>query len=1001
MAISADGQGKDALTARIKQLEGELAALKQGQTAASVFLRPADQRLLNVSTDGYFTWSASNGEVIYSSECLGLLGYSPGELENTPGNIFRRVFPQDRSRIFNKFHQAVATGKDYETEFRMRRKDGSTCWCRLRVRIYQRHHSGSALRVVGCLTDITDLKQAQQELQRLAECEAWLSRSISLLFEHDDDQAIDESLCSLGNFLDLDRCVIGRFNAEGEISFSHQWYKSDFMPASELWKGVNMSRIPRLVDALTRSKWVVYDDIHNVEDLDPDLKQDMQRQQIRASAVIPIHHHGQLDSFIALVQRFKPRHWSDQDLHVAQTIGDVIAMTLNRKDITAALADREARFNYAMDASRDGLWDWNLISNEMYFSPSYLRMLGYEKDQLPQNFDTFCRTFMHPDDLPLVLATPPVTRGHREAHVEQTFRMIHKTGRILWVYARYKYVEFDNRGRPTRCVGVNVDITSFKKQQQELLAAKALAEEANSAKSEFLARMSHEIRTPMNAIIGMGHLLKDTGLNRKQCSYLDNIDQAAHSLLEIINEVLDFSKIESGKLALENTHVDIDEVFAQLAADVDTKARRKGLAIIYDITAEVPRYFRGDAQRLGQVLRNLIDNAIKFSEQGEIHIRVQKQNQTRDYVELLFSVTDNGIGMTQSQINRLFEPFTQVDGSASRKFGGTGLGLSICKHLVELMHGRINVRSKPGRGSHFQFSARFGHSQIGADPLREKPQRFENLRTLIVDDNAAARAILAKTASTIHLKVDSADDAQSAIRQLEEADARHPYDLVVMDCNLREIDGLGASLIIRNDHRISHQPRIILVATRPQTEILKQDHDHSVNGFINKPVSPSRLFDAIAEIYGERLFDTCVTTDNLSDDQLLASAHVLLAEDNVVNQKVATGILRKKGVQVTIANNGQEAIDKLTAAAPGDYDAILMDMEMPEVDGYQATKTIRKGSHCPHIPIIAMTAHAMRGDRELCLEVGMDGYITKPVDPALLYSTLSSFLRLRLPDNKH
>jgi|GEM_PF-509687 len=999
------GNGLDALNARIKQLETELAALKQGQQSPGEFLRPADEQVLDVHSDGYFFWHADNGQTVYSDGCLKLLGFAPGELENTAHNIFRRVVDGDRERLYHLFRQAVSQGQDYDTEFRMLAKGGSVCWCRLRVKVCQRDTRGAGISIVGSLTDINNLKQAQQKAQRLAQTEAWLTQSISQLFEHDNDQGVEEALAALGEFLQVDRCLMGRVAPSGSLYAAAFWNGQLSGAKLPFWQEANVSQLPRLYDNIRGGEAIVVDDAeacHRQSDSSRDagLPQLIAKLGIRAYAIIPICHHGRLDYFLALIRCHQPKQWHLQDLRVAETIGDVIAMSIKRREVTLALADREARFQYAMEASRDGLWDWNLETNEVYYSPSYLRMLGYEQDNLPQDTNTFKNVFVHPEDLEGIVERLRRAIADGEQLLNMEFRQLHKSGEVRWIYSRSKFVEWDDEGKPVRCVGINADITQFKRTQEELLSAKAQADAASTAKSEFLARMSHEIRTPMNAIIGMGHLLRDTSLNQKQYDYLRNIDQAASSLLSIINEVLDFSKIESGKFVLDNTHIDLDEVFSLLAKAVEHKAEEKQLEIIYEIDTDVPRFFRGDPLRLGQILTNLSNNAIKFSSQGEIHIHASKRQQTLDYVELAFSVQDCGIGMSRQQITSLFEPFTQVDGSTSRKFGGTGLGLSICKHLVELMHGKIEVTSAPGRGSCFSFTARFGHSRIGAAPLRDKPERFQHMRTLVVDDNAGARTAIAKTAEAIHLKADTADDAKSAIRMLQDAEQgpQQHYQLVLMDYKMPEIDGLTASELIRTDKRIVHQPAVILVSAYQKDEIFNDNENSNIDGFISKPVSQSRLFDAISEVFGEDLFysDKSPDTDRkdaISDDDLLRHSRVLLAEDNLVNQKVATGILKKKGVQVTIANNGQEAIDALNHAQIGEFDAILMDMEMPEVDGYQATRTIREGKHCADIPIIAMTAHAMRGDRERCLEGGMNAYITKPVDPALLYSTLSSFLR--------
>ena len=646
-----------------------------------------------------------------------------------------------------------------------------------------------------------------------------------------------------------------------------------------------------------------------------------------------------------------------------------------------------------LETSTDGFFDWDISGASVTYSKECLELLGYEqhKPNIPANIFSH----VHELDQPLLLQKFKHCLQTGESYSAE-FRLMNRDQELMWFRLKVKVFEQEEDGKASRIVGGIYDITPFKDTQEALVAAKSLADEANAAKSEFLARMSHEIRTPMNAIIGMGHLLKDTGLNRLQYDYLSNIDQAANSLLTIIDEILDFSKIESGQFILEKVHIDLESLVAKLARQLTPRAELKGLELIYDVDEDVPQFFRGDAARLSQIIGNLISNSIKFTDHGDIKLHIKKRQDEPEFIELEFEVKDSGIGMSSAKIQGLFDPFTQADGSSSRKFGGTGLGLTLCKHLVEMMQGTICVSSEPQAGACFKFTARFEHSQIGSVVLRDKPRRFENLRALVVDDNLAARTIISKTANSIHLKTDTACDAKMAIEMLEKADKgddQH-YDIVLMDYNMPIMNGVDASRMIRQDNKLNHQPSVILVSAHQKDEIFGLDIPETIDGFIHKPVSQSRLFDAIAEAFGEDLFATATTESLHSEDKrLLASARILLAEDNLVNQTVAIGILKKKGVEVVVANNGRQALDILGERPKGYFDLILMDMEMPEIDGYQATRLIREGNHCAAIPIIAMTAHAMQEDRKRCIDCGMDGYITKPVAPDLLYKTLARFLR--------
>ncbi|MBW2481160.1 MAG: response regulator [Deltaproteobacteria bacterium] len=569
-----------------------------------------------------------------------------------------------------------------------------------------------------------------------------------------------------------------------------------------------------------------------------------------------------------------------------------------------------------------------------------------------------------------------------------------KSGEEYWESASISPIKNDD-GDITHFVAVKQDITERKQMEEELIEAKHAADDANKAKGDFLANMSHEIRTPMNAIIGMAHLALKTELTPKQCDYLNKIQSSANALLGIINDILDFSKIEAGKLDMESVDFFLDDVLDDLANLITVKAREKeDLEVLFAPSNDVPRFLVGDPLRLGQVLINLANNAVKFTDSGEIVVTIDKVGQTDDQVTLQFSVSDTGIGMTEEQMDRLFQSFSQADTSTTRKYGGTGLGLAISKKLVSMMDGEIWVESAKGEGTTFIFTADFG---LGAEKARRRfalSSDLKGLKTLVVDDNETSRQILRDLLESFSFDVALSASGKEAITEIENADSRAPFELVVMDWKMPEMDGIEAATRIKNHPDLSLIPAIILVTAYGREEIMQHADKAGLDGFLLKPVNPSVLFDAIMQAFGKEVTETASATrrrraeDTLQD---IKGARILLAEDNEINRQVASEILQGAGLHVTPANNGREAVEAVKAAR---FDAVLMDIQMPLLDGYAATREIRNlKSAIRNVPVIAMTAHAMTGDEEKSLAAGMNGHVTKPIDPDQLFSALQKWVR--------
>jgi two-component system, sensor histidine kinase and response regulator len=721
----------------------------------------------------------------------------------------------------------------------------------------------------------------------------------------------------------------------------------------------------------------------------------------RSIAVLPITHG---ERFLGVLELASLDGFTTEQMALLNEAMPILAMSLEileRNVRTQQLLDEvaiaEERSRLLLTSVDQGIFGMDLNGIMTFMNPAVPAILGYREEEMRDQTAHSLFHHHYPDG-----------REFPRSECRMSLTSVDGQGRtvddeVLWtkdgtaIPVEYSTNVIRKNGEPVGTVVVFHDITERKRFQAEILQAKAVAEEATLAKSRFLANMSHEIRTPMNAIIGMSHLAMQTPLNPKQRNYIEKVHRASENLLVIINDILDFSKIEAGKLSMENTAFRLEDVMENVAALIAVKAHDKAIELLFNTAPDVPTALLGDPLRLGQVLTNLANNAVKFTEKGDIVIGVETVSCTASETELHFWIRDTGIGMTPEQCARLFHSFSQADASTTRKFGGTGLGLAISSKLVEMMHGRIWVESEPGKGSTFHFHARFG---LQAEPMPRRMIRADELRgvrVLVVDDNATAREILASMMGSFGLEADVAMDGRQALSMLRQAESQKlPYGLILMDWKMPEMDGLDTVTRIR-DLNLAKFPALVMLTAYGREDAIEaaQKRGIELKSALSKPVTASTLLEAIGEALGKgRIAETRAHERSDKAQESIHNIHgarLLLVEDNEMNQELALELLRAAGVDVVIANNGQEALDIL--ARDSRFDGVLMDCQMPVMDGYEATRAIRKIPALRNLPIIAMTADVMAGDREKVLAAGMLDHIAKPINVGDMFATISKWIK--------
>ena len=949
--------------------------------------------------------------------------------------------------------------------------------------------------------EIAERERAEQALKFKSELDRLMSDISRPFMDKSLDEAVDFFLHQLGQFIG---CETGFVYSGKPPKARIEYFWSRYSHThSEQYRPLFTAETVRGFDA-DFGYAVVQFDSETASDLMNDKNWALlQELGIRNAVFSPMVLFGEVAGGVVFLNRESDQGLQDDELDMLRRSGELVAVARARQMSEDALRKSEERYQLAMDAASDGLWDWDVTHEKIYFSPRYQTMLGYQPGEM-MNTPSAWRRQIHMNDKVKTVDFFQEQFAHSDEAFQCEFRIRRKDGSYATVRSKGKVVFRDSRGVPQRAVGTLIDITEQRERERELSMArfsldiaadhihwfrrdgsqkyineavsrslgysqeqlldmtimdinpavtasswerlwdqltvskamtyetlrktsddrvfpvevtanymeyegegylfatgrditdrkqaeealhkaKEAADQANQAKSNFLANMSHEIRTPMNAIIGLSHLVLKTEMNSQQGDYVSKIQSSAHALLGIINDILDFSRIEAGKLNMETIDFDLGDVFDNLYNLSIIKAEEKGVDLSYDIAPDVPRHLKGDPLRLGQVLINLTHNALKFTHEGGVKINVSLISSQRGRARLQLKVTDTGIGISPEHQSRLFESFSQVDGSTTRKFGGTGLGLAICRSLVEMMNGEISVQSTLDEGSVFTFTVELGLSE--SLPLADKV--LSGFKVLIVDDNADARLVLSNHLSAFGCQTLEADNSASALKLLGKHNKNGGSEISValLDWRMPDVDGIELATRIR-ELDLKTTPSLIMVSAYGREEVMARASGQ-VDAFLIKPVSSTVLVETMLRTLDRQNALGKQERDQAQRHDTLFKGRVLLAEDNEINQQVARELLEGMGLEVVLSANGREAVERVEKE---DFDLVFMDIQMPEMDGYQATRIIRRQQSGARLPIIAMTAHAMAGDREKCLQVGMDEHIAKPLNPEELRELVGEWL---------
>ena len=912
-----------------------------GQRRAEESLRQSEEKYRSLVAnipDVIWSGDAEGKTVFVSAKIEAIYGYTPEEICQT-GVWFERIHPDDAPKAHAAYERLLSRGEVFETEYRIQRKDGQWIW--LYARAVSRYEKDGKRYIDGIASDITERKHA---LQALEESE----RKYRSLVTHIPD-------------------IIWSVAADGRVDFISS----------------NAERILSFTpeDAYRLGGQVWFDSIHPEDG--PRVKKAFEALfKAGRPYDVECRRKGRDGEWVWVHDRSVATHERDGMLYADGLVTDIT----ERKKTEESLRTSEQRYRLLFDRNMAGVLRGSLEGQVLECNEAFAKILGYESARQVLALSTVDLYYSTEEHVALVQGL-----NEKKAITNHEMRFRRSNGSPVWAIANIILVEGDNRQNAS-IVATIVDITDRKSAEEDLRKAKEAAEAASRAKSDFLANMSHEIRTPMNGVIGMTELVLDTELTIEQRDYLNTVKSSANSLLNIINDILDFSKIEARKLDLECVTFDLRAAIDTAMKGLGIRVGKKKLELACHIAPDVPSEVIGDPGRLRQILLNLVDNAIKFTRAGEVLVRVGKLSETDGQIVVHFSISDTGIGIPPEKREAIFRAFEQADNSFTRRFGGTGLGLAIASQLVTMMGGQMHLESEVGKGTTFYFTVRL---TVGTPVEQAKQTRIAGLRgmpVLVVDDNATSRTILGKTLNNWRMKPVLACGGLSAMESLQRAcEAARPFPLVIIDSQMPKMDGFALLEQIRQDAGMAGSI-IMMLPSSGQAGDATSCYAMGASACLFKPITETELLDAIARVL-DMGSPTPQEARAIPQRSLAAErrARVLVVEDNPVNQHVALRVVEKQGYSPRAVGNGREALALL---AKEHFDLVLMDIQMPEMDGIEATIAIRREERgtSRHVPIIAMTAHAMQGDRNRCLEAGMDDYISKPINVHDLAAALDRLL---------